>query len=91
MCNEIELVFFGLCKEGVKEMELLFIMFKVKNEKYEISVFIDIMCGYCCKFYNEIDEFNDVGIIVYYFVFLCFGLNSENYNDMVLVWCVKDL
>ncbi|HAA96246.1 MAG TPA: bifunctional protein-disulfide isomerase/oxidoreductase DsbC [Alteromonas macleodii] len=90
MRNETELALSGLRKEGVKEMESSSITFKAKNEKHEISVFTDITCGYCRKFHNEIDELNDAGITVHYLAFPRSGLNSENYNDMVSVWCAKD-
>ena len=90
MRNETELALSGLRKEGVKEMESSSITFKAKNEKHEISVFTDITCGYCRKFHKEIDELNDAGITVHYLAFPRSGLNSENYNDMVSVWCAKD-
>jgi thiol:disulfide interchange protein DsbC len=90
MRNETELALSGLRKEGVASMESSSITFKAKNEKHEISVFTDITCGYCRKFHNEIDELNDAGITVHYLAFPRSGLNSENYNDMVSVWCAKD-
>lgn len=55
------------------------IVYKVKNEKYLIIVFIDIICGYCCKLYCELDDFLEVGIIVKYLVFLRGGLVGKGY------------
>ena len=90
MRNETELALSGLRKDGVKQMKSSSITFKAENEKYEISVFTDITCGYCRKFHNEIDELNDAGITVHYLAFPRSGLNSQNYDDMVSVWCAKD-
>jgi thiol:disulfide interchange protein DsbC len=90
MRNETELALSGLRKEGVASMEPSSITFKAKDEKHEISVFTDITCGYCRKFHKEIDELNDAGITVHYLAFPRSGLNSQNYDDMVSVWCAEN-
>lgn len=90
MRNETELALSGLRKEGVASMEPSSITFKAKDEKHEISVFTDITCGYCRKFHKEIDKLNDAGITVHYLAFPRSGLNSQNYDDMVSVWCAEN-
>ncbi|MDM7861814.1 bifunctional protein-disulfide isomerase/oxidoreductase DsbC [Alteromonas sp. ASW11-36] len=90
MRNETELAMTGLRLDGLAEFEGQTIDFKAENEKYVISVFTDITCGYCRKLHREIEEFNDLGITVRYLAFPRAGLNSQGYADMVSVWCAAN-
>ena len=67
-----------------------FISFKSMNEKYRVTIFTDVDCGYCRKFHNEIKDFNDLGITVNYVAFPRSGLDSISYNKIVTAWCSKD-
>ena len=67
-----------------------FISFKSKNEKYRVTIFTDVDCGYCRKFHNEIKDFNDLGITVNYVAFPRSGLDSISYNKIVTSWCSED-
>ena len=67
-----------------------FISFKSENEKHSITIFTDVDCGYCRKFHNEIQDFNDLGITVNYVAFPRSGLDSVSYNKIVTAWCSKD-
>lgn len=89
MRNETELAMTDLRLDGLSEFDGQTIDFKAENEKYVISVFTDITCGYCRKLHREIDEFNDLGITVRYLAFPRAGLNSQGYADMVSVWCAE--
>ncbi len=66
-----------------------FISFKSINEKHEVTIFTDVDCGYCRKFHNEIDDFNDLGISVNYVAFPRSGLDSDSYNKIVTAWCSR--
>ncbi|MCC8447801.1 DsbC family protein [Xanthomonas translucens] len=66
------------------------IVFAPTNPKYTISVFTDIECGYCRKLHSEIAELNKQGIAVEYLAFPRMGLGSQDYKDMVAVWCAAD-
>jgi len=66
-----------------------FISFKADNEKHQVTVFTDVDCGYCRKFHNEIDDFNDLGISVNYVAFPRSGLDSDSYNKIVTAWCSR--
>ncbi|WP_369940348.1 DsbC family protein [Xanthomonas medicagonis] len=66
------------------------IVFAPPNPKYTISVFTDIECGYCRKLHSEIAELNKQGIAVEYLAFPRMGLGSQDYKDMVAVWCAAD-
>ena len=67
-----------------------FISFQSENEKYRVTIFTDVDCGYCRKFHNEIKDFNDLGITVNYVAFPRSGLDSISYNKIVTAWCSKD-
>ena len=61
--------------------------FLADNEKYSLIVFTDVDCGYCRKFHNEIDQYNNLGISVKYLAFPRAGIDSESYTKMVSAWC----
>ena len=64
-----------------------FITFKSDNENHRVIIFTDVDCGYCRKFHNEINDFNDLGITVNYVAFPRSGLASDSYNKIVTAWC----
>ena len=66
------------------------INYPAENEKYSITVFTDINCGYCRKLHNEVAQLNKLGISVKYLAFPRGGLNSTTYQDMVSIWCAED-
>lgn len=67
-----------------------FISFKSNNEKHKVTIFTDVDCGYCRKFHNEINDFNNLGITVNYVAFPRSGLASDSYNKVVTAWCSAD-
>jgi thiol:disulfide interchange protein DsbC len=66
------------------------INYPAKNEKYSITVFTDINCGYCRKLHNEVAQLNEMGVSVKYLAFPRGGLNSATYQDMASIWCAED-
>ena len=66
------------------------VSFKAPNQKYEISVFTDIDCGYCRKLHEEMNQLNALGITVHYLAFPRAGLGSPSYDKLVNVWCADD-
>lgn len=66
------------------------IVYPAKNEKYSITIFTDINCGYCRKLHNEMQDYNDLGITVKYLAFPRSGINTKTYTDMVSIWCADD-
>lgn len=90
MRNETEVAISGMRLDGVAEFSDSVIEFKAKNEKYVVTVFTDITCGYCRKLHNEMGDYNDLGITVRYLAFPRGGLNGKTYEDMVSVWCAED-
>lgn len=45
------------------------IVYKAPKEKHVITVFIDSTCGYCHKLYQQMHEYNNLGITVRYLAF----------------------
>ncbi|QUM75158.1 bifunctional protein-disulfide isomerase/oxidoreductase DsbC [Moritella sp. 24] len=66
------------------------INYPAENEKYSITVFTDINCGYCRKLHNEIAQLNKLGVSVKYLAFPRGGLNSKTYQDMASIWCAEN-
>jgi thiol:disulfide interchange protein DsbC len=90
MRNETEESLSNIRLEGITEFDNSVIEYKAEDEKYAVTVFTDITCGYCRKLHNEIDAYNDLGITVRYLAFPRGGIQSQSYTDMVSVWCDKD-
>jgi len=86
--DEINLKRKSILDETLSEDD--FISFKSENEKHRVTIFTDVDCGYCRKFHNEIEDFNDLGITVNYVAFPRSGLDSISYNKIVTAWCSKD-
>nr|WP_256444233.1 DsbC family protein [Aestuariibacter sp. A3R04] len=66
------------------------IEFKADDEQHVITVFTDYTCGYCKKLHREVDELNEAGITVRYLAWPRAGLGTENYENMVSIWCSDD-
>ncbi|MFP3029307.1 MAG: bifunctional protein-disulfide isomerase/oxidoreductase DsbC [Arsenophonus sp.] len=63
------------------------IIFKAQEEKYLVTVFTDVTCGYCKKFHQDIEEYNKKGITVRYLAFPRNGLHQESAKTMTSIWC----
>ena len=83
--DEINLKRKSILDEALSEGD--FITFKSDNEKHRVIIFTDVDCGYCRKFHNEINDFNDLGITVNYVAFPRSGLASDSYNKIVTARC----
>jgi thiol:disulfide interchange protein DsbC len=66
------------------------ISFKSKNEKYSVTVFTDVDCGYCRKLHNQIEEYNKLGITINYAAFPRSGLGTDSFTKMVSAWCSEN-
>lgn len=66
------------------------IIFPAKHEKYQITVFTDIDCGYCRKLHREIDKYNAKGITVRYMFYPRSGPNTPSFKKAENVWCAAD-
>lgn len=66
------------------------IVYPAKKEKHVLTVFTDTSCGYCRKFHEEIQQYNDLGFTVHYLAYPRGGSRSPVYAEMEAVWCAKD-
>jgi thiol:disulfide interchange protein DsbC len=66
------------------------IIFKPEKNKYKVSVFTDIDCGYCRKLHSEIDQYMAEGISIQYLFYPRAGKGSDSYNKAISVWCADD-
>lgn len=66
------------------------IIFKPKIQKYTVSIFTDLDCGYCRKLHSEIDQYLAQGITIRYLFYPRAGKGSDSYNKAISVWCAKD-
>lgn len=64
-----------------------FISFKAENEKYQVTVFTDVDCGYCKKLHKNIKEYNELGITINYAAFPRSGIGTSSFSKMVGAWC----
>lgn len=81
---------------GLKNFEDDMIVYKAENEKYVVSVFTDITCGYCRKMHKEMADYNARGITFRYLAYPRSGVNdqkgnlSQGFKDLRSVWCSDD-
>lgn len=73
--------------EGLNEYKDSTIVYQAKDEKYKVTVFTDITCGYCRKLHKEMQAYNDLGITVQYMAFPRGGTRSNSFTDMEKIWC----
>ena len=66
------------------------VIFAPANPVHTVTVFTDVECGYCRRMHQEIDEYNAQGIAIEYLAFPRMGPGSENFENMVKVWCSGD-
>jgi len=81
---------------GLSAFENDMIVYKAENEKYVVSVFTDITCGYCRKMHGEMAEYNARGITFRYLAYPRAGIKDKNGNlskgfkDLRSIWCADD-
>ncbi|WP_159565894.1 bifunctional protein-disulfide isomerase/oxidoreductase DsbC [Budvicia diplopodorum] len=66
------------------------IVYKAPQEKYSVTVFTDVTCGYCSKLHKEMKGYNDLGITVRYLAFPRQGPNSDAEKTMTSIWCAPN-
>lgn len=77
-------------KAGLVKYADSMISYPAENEKYQVTVFTDITCGYCRKLHSQIEEYNKLGITVNYLAFPRGGPNRQSFNDMERIWCADN-
>ena len=78
-----------LLADKVNALKNEMIIYLAKNEKYVVTVFMDITCHYCHILHQQVKEYNDLGITVRYLAFPRAGMN-ETARQMEAIWTAKD-
>ena len=78
-----------LLVDKVNALKNEMIIYPAKNEKYVVTVFMDITCHYCHILHQQVKEYNDLGITVRYLAFPRAGMN-ETARQMEAIWTAKD-
>lgn len=76
--------------EKIKQFEDKMIIYPADNEKYVITIFTDITCGYCVKLHNQMAGYNELGITVRYLAYPRQGYSGEVAEEMARIWCSSD-
>ena len=82
--------------EGLEKYKDDMIEFKAENEKYVVTAFTDITCGYCRKMHKQMAEYNELGITFRYLAYPRSGIKdqagnySQGFKDLRSVWCAED-
>jgi len=66
------------------------VIFKAAEEKYKVTVFTDVDCGYCRMLHEEMPGYNKLGITVRYLGYPRSGIGSSSHTKLVSIWCSKD-
>ena len=67
-----------LLADKVNALKNEMIIYPAKNEKYVVTVFMDITCHYCHILHQQVKEYNDLGIM------------NETARQMEAIWTAKD-
>lgn len=62
------------------------IEFKADNEKYVVTVFTDITCGYCVRLHEQMNGYNKLGITVRYMAYPRQGGVGSVADQMAAIW-----
>jgi thiol:disulfide interchange protein DsbC len=82
--------------EGIDKLKNDIISYPAKNEKYVVTAFTDITCGYCRKMHAEMEDYNARGITFHYLAYPRSGIKdrlgnlSDGFKDLRSVWCSEN-
>ena len=88
--NLTEAAMSGIRLKLLKAQVPSMISYPAKNEKYIVTVFTDVDCGYCRKLHQQISGYNKLGITIRYLAFPRGGKASNAYSQMEAIWCSDD-
>lgn len=76
--------------EKVAALSDTVIEYKADNEKYVVTVFTDITCGYCVRLHSQMQGYNDLGITVRYMAYPRQGGTGQVADQMAAIWASDD-
>lgn len=74
----------------IEEFKQDMIIYPAENEKYVITVFTDITCGYCVRLNNQMQGYNQLGITVRYLAYPRQGPTGDVAEAMARIWCSEN-
>ncbi|MCC4235198.1 thioredoxin fold domain-containing protein [Vibrio anguillarum] len=74
----------------IAQFESSMIEYKAANEKYVVTVFTDITCGYCTRLHSQMKGYNDLGITVRYMAYPRQGVTGQVVDQMAAIWNADD-
>ncbi len=74
----------------IAEFKDSMIEYKAENEKYAVTVFTDITCGYCVRLHSQMEDYTDRGITIRYLAFPRNGATGGAADQLARVWCSAD-
>lgn len=81
----------GIRRDVIKDVKTSdMIIFPADEERYVITVFTDIDCGYCRKLHAEMNQYNALGITVQYLMYPRSGPDTPSFDKAISVWCSED-
>lgn len=80
----------GFLSERLASYEKEMIVYPASQEKYVVTVFMDITCHYCRLLHQQVKDYNDLGITLRYLAFPRAGLNNQTARQMEAIWTEKD-
>ncbi|MGF1752447.1 thioredoxin fold domain-containing protein [Vibrio makurazakiensis] len=66
------------------------IEYKADDEKYVVTVFTDITCGYCVRLHSQMEGYNALGITVRYLAYPRQGATGSVAKQMATIWAADD-
>lgn len=66
------------------------IVYPADDEKYVVTVFTDITCGYCVRLHSQLEQYNKAGITIRYLAFPRQGPTGDVAHQMAAIWCADD-
>lgn len=76
--------------EKIAQFSDSMIEYKAKDEKYVVTIFTDITCGYCVRLHSQMQGYNDLGITVRYLAYPRQGTTGPVAEQMAKIWCSED-
>lgn len=76
--------------EKIAQFSDSMIEYKAKDEKYVVTIFTDITCGYCVRLHSQMQGYNDLGITVRYLAYPRQGATGQAAEQMAKIWCSDD-
>lgn len=66
------------------------LIYKAPEEKHKLYVFTDADCGYCVTMHEEITQYLNAGISIYYFALPLEGEDSDSAIQLAHAWCANN-